>query len=193
MDIQAISSNMFIMGAPFAEKILRALVVYIFLVVLLRIFGKREMAQVNPLDFIVLLTLSNTVQNAIIGSDNSVTGGLVGAFALVGFNYLLVRFLYSHQKIEAVVEGTATVIIDGGKLNHKAIESELLTKEEVEVAARRQGFADLSEIDRCVLETSGTLSFVARQPKPEERWHSEILAKLDSLSAQVASLRPRAS
>ena len=126
------------MGAPFAEKILRALLVYIFLVVLLRIFGKREMAQVNPLDFIVLLTLSNTVQNAIIGNDNSVTGGLVGAFALVGINYLLIKFLYSHKKIEAVVEGTATVIIDGGKLSHKALESELLTKEELEVAARRQ-------------------------------------------------------
>jgi uncharacterized membrane protein YcaP (DUF421 family) len=193
MDIQAMLSSMFEMGVPFAEKIFRTLVVYAFLVVLLRIFGKREMAQVNPLDFIVLLTLSNTLQNAIIGNDNSVTGGIVGAFALVGFNYLLVRFLYGHHKIEEIVEGTSTVIIDNGRLDQKALEGELLTEEELQVAARRQGFSDLLEIDRCVLETSGTLSFVAKKPNPQEKFQKEILSKLESLGAEIAAIRAKVS
>src|SRR5690242_1211796 len=81
------------MGAPLQEKMLRPVIVYVFLVALLRVFGKRELAQLNPFDLVVLLSLSNTVQNAIIGDDNSVAGGLVGAVTLLGVNYLVVRFL----------------------------------------------------------------------------------------------------
>ena len=91
---------MFVLMLPLAEKILRPVVVYLALVVLLRIFGKRELAQLNPFDLVVLLSLSNTVQNAIIGNDNSVSGGLIGAFALLGVNYLVVRFLFKHRRLD---------------------------------------------------------------------------------------------
>ena len=98
--------DIFTVGVPVVEKILRPVLVYFFLVVVLRVFGKRELAQLNPFDLVVLLSVSNTVQNAIIGDDNSVSGGLIGAFALFGMNYLVVRFLFKHRRLDEVLEGT---------------------------------------------------------------------------------------
>src|ERR1043166_383615 len=104
-------NEIFVVGAPVAEKILRPVIVYCFLVTVLRVFGKRELAQLNPFDLVVLLSLSNTVQNAIIGNDNSVTGGLVGAFSLLTINYLVVRFLFRHRRLDEILEGTPTSLI----------------------------------------------------------------------------------
>ena len=101
-------TDMFVLALPVAEKILRPIVVYFFLVIGLRLAGKRELAQLNPFDLVVLLTLSNTVQNAIIGDDNSVTGGIIGAATLLLVNYLVVRFLFRHEKLDRLVEGEAT-------------------------------------------------------------------------------------
>src|SRR5437660_4861492 len=109
-------SDLWIPGEPILAKILRPLVVYAFLVVSIRVAGKRELAQLNPFDLIVLLTLSNTVQNAIIGDDNSVTGGLIGAATLLGINYLVVRFLYRHERLERLIEGEPDVLIDHGEV-----------------------------------------------------------------------------
>src|SRR4030088_147194 len=103
--------NMFFLGLPVAEKILRPVVVYAFLIVGLRLAGKRELAQLNPFDLVVLLTLSNTVQNAIIGEDNSVTGGILGAATLLLVNHLVVKYLYGHARLERFVEGEPDVII----------------------------------------------------------------------------------
>ena len=97
--------DMFALTLPVLEKILRPIIVYVFLVVGLRLAGKRELAQLNPFDLVVLLTLSNTVQNAIIGEDNSVSGGLIGATTLLAVNFVVVRFLYSHERLERVVAG----------------------------------------------------------------------------------------
>src|SRR6202163_1164314 len=110
MPHSAIFNDMFQMQLPLLEKLLRPAIVYLALVVLLRIFGKRELAQLNPFDLVVLLSLSNTVQNAIIGNDNSVSGGLVGALARLTINYLVVRFLFKHRRIDQVFEGKPTVL-----------------------------------------------------------------------------------
>src|SRR6201987_3612573 len=99
--------DMFVLGLPLAEKILRPVVVYAFLVISLRLSGKRELVQLNPFDLVVLLTLSNTVQNAIIGDDNSVSGGIIGATSLLATNFLVVRYLYGHRKLDQIVEGDA--------------------------------------------------------------------------------------
>src|SRR6266496_731895 len=117
--------DMFVLGAPLVEKILRPVLVYIFLVVGLRLAGKREMAQLNPFDLVVLLTLSNTVQNAIIGNDNSVTGGIIGATTLLAINYIVVRFLYSHEKLDRMIEGDPTALIENGCLCHDRLKQEL--------------------------------------------------------------------
>src|SRR2546427_7455653 len=107
-------ADMFHLGLPWLEKIIRPVVVYVFLIVGLRLAGKRELAQLNPFDLVVLLTLSNTVQNAIIGDDNSVTGGLIGAATLLIVNYFVVRFLYGHQRLDRLIEGDADLLIENG-------------------------------------------------------------------------------
>jgi uncharacterized membrane protein YcaP (DUF421 family) len=182
-------TNMFVLAVPLAEKILRPIIVYIFLIVGLRLSGKRELAQLNPFDLIVLLTLSNTVQNAIIGNDNSVTGGLIGAAALLAVNYLVVRFLYDHRKIDQLVEGSADILIEDGKVYEHKLKRELITKEELAAAARKQGFDSLSEVRQCVLEPGGTLTFIARKPDTDDIRHQELLKKFDALSEELARLR----
>src|SRR5271156_3091618 len=116
--------DMFIMGLPVLEKIIRPIIVYMFLVIGLRLSGKRELVQLNPFDLVVLLTLSNTVQNAIIGDDNSVSGGLIGATSLLIINYLVVRFLYGHSKLDQLVEGKADVLIEDGKVKTERLKKE---------------------------------------------------------------------
>src|SRR5213592_3937719 len=133
-------SDMFHLGVPVAEKVLRAVVVYAFLVVGLRLAGKRELAQLNPFDLVVLLTLSNTVQNAIIGEDNSLTGGLIGAGTLLLVNHWVVRYLYGHERVDRLVEGAPDVLIDDGVVRTDRLEKELITLEELESAAHKQGF-----------------------------------------------------
>jgi uncharacterized membrane protein YcaP (DUF421 family) len=182
-------TNMFVLGVPLAEKILRPIIVYIFLIIGLRLSGKRELAQLNPFDLIVLLTLSNTVQNAIIGNDNSVSGGLIGAAALLAVNYLVVRFLYDHRKIDQLVEGSADILIEDGKVHEQKLKRELITKEELAAAARKQGFDSLSEVRQCVLEPGGTLTFIARKPDTDDLRHQELLKKFDALSEELARLR----
>src|SRR3954469_5710744 len=120
--------NMFLLGAPLAEKVLRPIVVYAFLIVALRLAGKRELAQLNPFDLVVLLTLSNTVQNAIIGNDNSITGGVIGAISLLTANHLVVRYLYGHERLDRVVEGDPVVLIDNGRMVDERCASELVTR-----------------------------------------------------------------
>jgi len=181
--------DMFVLGGPILEKILRPVIVYIFLIVGLRLSGKRELAQLNPFDLIVLLTLSNTVQNAIIGNDNTVTGGIIGAASLLAVNYLVVRFLYDHRKIDQLVEGSPDVLIENGKVHEHKLKKELITKEELGAAARKQGFDSLSEVQQCVLEPGGTLSFTARKPATEDIRHQELLKKFDALSEELARLR----
>jgi uncharacterized membrane protein YcaP (DUF421 family) len=182
-------ANMFALGVPIAEKILRPIIVYVFLIIGLRLSGKRELAQLNPFDLIVLLTLSNTVQNAIIGNDNSVTGGIIGAASLLAVNYLVVRFLYDHRKIDQIVEGSPDVLIENGKLHEHKLKKELITQQELAAAARKQGFDSLSEVQQCVLEPGGTLSFTARKPATEDIRHQELLKKFDALSEELARLR----
>src|SRR5712672_2798182 len=139
--------DMFYLGVPVAEKMLRPVIVYVFLIVGLRLAGKRELAQLNPFDLVVLLTLSNTVQNAIIGEDNSVTGGIIGATTLLLVNYVLVRFISRHAKLERFIEGDPDVLIEGGRITPDCLQKEGITVLELEAAAHKQGFASLDEID----------------------------------------------
>ena len=189
MPAHDIWKDMFVLGLPLLEKILRPVVVYIFLVVSLRLSGKRELVQLNPFDLVVLLTLSNTVQNAIIGDDNSVSGGLIGATSLLLVNYLVVRFLYGHRQLEQLVEGQADLLIDGGKVRRSRLEKELITLPQLEAAARKQGFDSLSEVDKCVLEPGGTLTFVGKKPGSEDLRHKEIVSHLENLMQEVIRLR----
>jgi uncharacterized membrane protein YcaP (DUF421 family) len=187
--MHSIWKDMFVLGLPILEKILRPVVVYAFLVISLRLSGKRELVQLNPFDLVVLLTLSNTVQNAIIGDDNSVTGGIIGATSLLAINYLVVRFLYNHRKLDQLVEGKADVLIENGKVRTEHLKRELITMQQLSAAARKQGFDDLSEVQQCVLEPGGTLTFIARKPDTEDVRHRELLNRFVMLTEELARLR----
>src|SRR5262249_1624421 len=113
------------------EKIIRPILVYLFLIVGLRLAGKRELAQLNGFDLVVLLTLSNTVQNAIIGNDNSVTGGIIGATTLLAVNYFVVRFLYFHEPLDRIIEGGPELLIEDGRLRKDTLGKELITLSEL--------------------------------------------------------------
>jgi uncharacterized membrane protein YcaP (DUF421 family) len=178
----------FDLGAPVAEKVLRPVIMYVFLVALLRVFGKRELAQLNPFDLVVLLSLSNTVQNAIIGNDNSLTGGLIGAFALVALNYLVVRFLFRHRRLDEILEGEPTVLIEKGQMVEKALASELLTRPELLTVLHRQGFSGLEEVDQCVLEPGGAFAIRRKEPPIGELQHRELVQRLEELSGKLDKL-----
>jgi uncharacterized membrane protein YcaP (DUF421 family) len=181
--------SMFLPEISIVEKMLRPLIVYLFLLISLRLAGKRELATLNAMDLIVLLTLSNTVQNSIIGPDNSLSGGLIGAATLLLVNYVAVRFLFSHPKIDELVEGRATTLIEHGKLQRDAMARELITRAELESAAHKQGVPKLSQVARAVLEPSGVISFVAKEPSVGEIRHEEVTHRLDDIARQLTEVR----
>jgi uncharacterized membrane protein YcaP (DUF421 family) len=185
-------TDMFVLAVPVLEKILRPAIIYVFLVAGLRLGGKRELAQLNPFDLVVLLTLSNSVQNAIIGDDVSVTGGIICATTLLVINYVVVRFLFKHRALEHLIEGEKDVLIDKGKIIMERLTREAITMPELAAAAHRQGFASLQEVDRAVIEPGGIISFVGKKPTAEDTRHGELLARLDQITRELAQLRPGA-
>jgi uncharacterized membrane protein YcaP (DUF421 family) len=184
-----IFEHMFLLPLPIAEKLLRPVIVYLVLVILLRIFGKRELAQLNPFDLVVLLSLSNTVQNAIIGDDNSVSGGVIGAFGLLAINWLVVRFLFRSKKLTDLVEGSATVLIRNGELDLKAMERESLTREAVLNVVHKQGFESIRQVRHCELEPNGTFYIEAFEPSAADKRHAELVGRLEALQKDVLELR----
>jgi uncharacterized membrane protein YcaP (DUF421 family) len=181
--------DMFVLGLPLAEKILRPIFVYAFLVISLRLSGKRELVQLNPFDLVVLLTLSNTVQNAIIGDDNSVSGGIIGATSLLAVNYLVVRFLYGHKRIDQLVEGSADVLIENGVVRLERLKKELISPTQLEAAARKQGFESLSDVQKCILEPGGNLTFIGKKPATDDIRHQEVVERLKNLMEEIVRLR----
>ena len=183
--------DIFALGAPVVEKMLRPVAVYVFLVVSLRVFGKRELAQLNPFDLVVLLSLSNTVQNAIIGNDNSLTGGVIGAFTLMATNYIVVRFLFKHRRLDQLFEGKPSLLIENGCIRKEALAKELLSKAELMTALHRQGFDTVSDVQRCVLEPGGTFHVQRKSPDTDTLQHGEVVTYLKELSAKIDALLER--
>ena len=181
--------EMFSVPVPILEKVLRPILVYFALIALLRVFGKRELAQLNPFDLVVLLSLSNTVQNAIIGNDNSLSGGIIGAATLLTINWLVVRVLYSSPRLNRVMGGVERTLITNGRLDKYALKKELLSNEELLAVIRRQGFDNFGDISRCILEPNGGFFIEGRQPSSEEGRQKELVDRLEALSREVKLLR----
>jgi uncharacterized membrane protein YcaP (DUF421 family) len=150
--------SIFNLPVPVSEKILRAVLIYAFLVVAFRINGKRELGQWNTLDLAVLLLVANAVQNGIIGTDDSVTGAVIGAVTLFTVNGLLSRGIVSLPWLQTVVEGSPTTLIDEGRPIRHALRREDISLPELRAIARRQGFSDLGEVRTAILETNGTVT-----------------------------------
>lgn len=180
-------SDLVALGVPAGEKIVRTIVVYGFLVAGLRLFGKRELGQLNPLDFIVLLLLSNTVQNAIIGNDNSLAGGMLGAGVLFVVNDILVRVSYSRPRLRRLMEGRPEVLVRDGRMVRQALERNFITPGELVAAARKQGIQHLGDVESATLEVSGSLSFTAREPTSADRFRDEVISRLDAIEKRLSS------
>jgi uncharacterized membrane protein YcaP (DUF421 family) len=183
-----IIQDILVPGIPIIEKIVRPIIVYVFLIVALRLAGKREMAQMNAFDLVVLLTLSNAVQNAIIGNDNSVSGGVIGATTLLVINAIAVRLIYRSQKADALIEGDATELVKDGEFQDENMRREVITEHELMSAIRRQGIDDVSEVKSAILETNGNICVIARHPTPEESATSLILERLERIEAQLQNV-----
>jgi uncharacterized membrane protein YcaP (DUF421 family) len=178
-------------GVPLLEKVVRPVLVYAFLIVALRLFGRRELGQMNPFDLVVLLTLSNTVQNAIIGNDNSVLGGVVGAMTLLATNWLVVRYLYVHPALDRKLEGEPTVLVRDGVALPDNLRRELITEDELRAAIRRQGVESLDQVRLALLETSGTISVFAKHPTPDEALELALAERLTRIERLLGSLAAR--
>ena len=177
--------DLMVVGVPVVEKAVRTVAVYTFLVVGLRFFGKRELGQLNPLDFIVLLLLSNTVQNAIIGNDNSLLGGILGAAVLFIVNDLLVRYAYKHPRFRRMMVGQPELLIHEGRVSRACLARNYISYDQIVAAARRDGIEHLHDVEEARLEVNGAISFTLREPTATDRYREEILARLDRIEARL--------
>jgi uncharacterized membrane protein YcaP (DUF421 family) len=153
---------MWTMSLPWWEFVLRGIIVYFFLIVLLRITGKRQIGQMAPFDLVLLLVLSNAVQNAMNGGDNSIIGGAISAVSLVGTNWVVGLLTYKSKALEALVEGRPEVLIHNGKLFEEALKKTKITHHELMTALRSAGCASVEEVRGALLETDGSISVIPR-------------------------------
>lgn len=185
-------SNMFTLDAEkvtYLEKIVRPLIIYFVMVLLLRILGKRELAQLNPIDFILLLLISEAVQNSIIGDDTSLSGGVIGVATLLIVNYLMAFIKFRVQPIERFIEGAPVVLIENGKVKSDALKREMLTEDDLEVIAHEEGLEKAAEIEKLTLDPNGTFFVDVKDDIKDARFKREVLGKIDSLTEQIRNLQ----
>jgi uncharacterized membrane protein YcaP (DUF421 family) len=180
---------MFHLPLPVLEKVLRPIIVYLFLIGFLRLFGKRELAQLNPFDLVVLLSLSNTVQNAMIGDDNSVSGGVIGAFSLLAVNWLLTRMLFRSPKLNRVLEGSETVLIRHGIVDWEAAKREALSELELRSVLHKQGFDRYEEVEKCVLEPNGNFYMEGIKSMSDDAQRASLMSAIEALTREVKDMR----
>lgn len=187
MIMSPIATDLWVPGIPIIEKVVRSVIVYFFLIIILRLAGKRTLGQLTAFDLVVLLLLSNTVQNAIIGNDNSLSGGLIGAAVLVALNYLIVRSLYKHKRAERAIEGGVTILLRHGKFIDENMKRQLITHAELQAAARRQGIQRISDIRVARLELGGAVTFELDSPTEQERHIADVIARLERIEAKLGA------
>jgi uncharacterized membrane protein YcaP (DUF421 family) len=187
--LETLSHDMFHIPLPIAEKIIRPVIVYLCLIIFLRLFGKRELAQLNPFDLVVLLSLSNAVQNAIIGDDNSVSGGIIGAFALLAVNWVLMKLLYRAPKLNAALQGEPSTLIRNGVIDQAELKKQTMTHEDLVTVLNKNSFNDPAEVELCVLEPGGTFYVKGITPSSMEVEQHDLMDAIQALSAEVKSLR----
>ncbi len=185
MQIASTVTDLFALHLPLIEKIVRPILVYAFLLVVLRLAGKRELVQFTTFDFVLLLLLSNAVQNAIIGDDDSVTGGLIGAGVLLAVNALVARVLYSAPRVNRLVTGDPTTLIVDGQIQRRALKRLRITESELISLVRRQNFDTIDEVQLAEVEPNGAITMHGVHPTADERNLAEILARLTRIEAAI--------
>jgi uncharacterized membrane protein YcaP (DUF421 family) len=169
----ALDHGVFNLHLGIDEKILRSILVFIFLAVALRLGGKRELGQLNVLDLAVLLLASNALQNALIGDDNSITGGVIGASTLFIANYLFVRLTFSSARARRILEGSPRILLRNGEADAEALRKEAITDAELVDIVLQHGFSDPQDVGLIVLETNG--SIVCLAPEQAKRLRPQLI------------------
>ncbi len=158
--------GLFVPDISIVEKILRSVVVYLFLLVAFRLTGKRQVGQLTPFDLVLLLLISNVVQNAVIGNDNSLGGGLLGAATILLLNLLVVEITYRSKRLRRLLEATPTILVHNGKVLHQNLARERVTMEDLLAALRRNGVADIAHVRIAMLEENGGISVIPHTGEP---------------------------
>jgi uncharacterized membrane protein YcaP (DUF421 family) len=151
------------LSLPWWEFIARAILVYLFLLVILRITGKRQVGQLAPFDLVLLLVLSNALQNAMNGGDNTVTGGVISAVTLIALNWIVGYATFRSKKVARFVEGRPQVIVHNGQVYRDVMETERLTQDELDAAIRLAGCASIHDVHFAILENNGQISVRVRR------------------------------
>ena len=159
--------NILVPEIAIAEKVLRSVVVYGFLLVAFRLTGKRQVGQLTPFDLVVLLVISNVVQNAVVGNDNSLGGGLIGAVVILALNYAVVEVTYRSKRARRLLEAQPTLLIHNGRILHENLRRERLTRDDLLAALRRNGVAEPTQVRFAVLEDNGEISVIPRAAEGE--------------------------
>jgi uncharacterized membrane protein YcaP (DUF421 family) len=176
-------------GVPLSEKLLRTIIVYLTVLVLLRLFGRRTAAQLNTFDLVVLLLLSNVVQNAIIGPDNSLLGGIVGAAILVGVNDGVVRIFRRSGRLDRALEGTQARLVENGSFRTGELRRLGIRQSDLDVALRRQGAEHVGQVEAAELYPSGAI-VVDLDPEARDATLGDVERlerKLDRLIAAIGA------
>ncbi len=155
---------MWTIGLPhWSEFLVRAGVVYLFLLILLRMTGKRQVGQMAPFDLVLLLVLSNAVQNSMNGGDNSLVGGLISAATLVGINWVVSWMTFRSKRLEQIIEGRPTILIHDGKIDQKEMSRAQMTQHELNAALRAYGVSEIEAVRFAILENNGHVTVVPRK------------------------------
>jgi uncharacterized membrane protein YcaP (DUF421 family) len=183
MVLQETWENLIGLDIPTIEKIIRPVVVYLVLIALFRVFGRRELAQLNPMDLAVLLMLASALENAIIGEDESLIGGIYGAVALLSMNWLVNALSYRHPRLERLLEGEPKVLIRQGVVNRNVMRGEKISDSDIREALHREGIERVETVRLAHLEPSGQLTVI-----PEEDGRlDEVMERLDRIEALLAA------
>ncbi len=189
-DNSPVWSGLIAMDIPPGEKVLRTVVVYLGIAIIIRLAGKRLMTQMNSLDLVVVLLLSNVVQNAIIGSDNSLAGGLLGAAVLVAFNAGLDRLALGSARVRWALEGTPSTLVEHGRIDEATMRRLGVSREELDFALRHQGADAIHEVAAATISPGGGVT-VDLEPSEQNVSRADLAAAVAELKEQIAALDQR--
>ncbi|MEO6508507.1 MAG: YetF domain-containing protein [Patescibacteria group bacterium] len=147
------------------EIVIRSVIVYLFIVLALRLFGKKELSQLSVIDLVLVLLISNSVQNAMVGNDTSLFGGLIAASALFVMNWVLKNLLFKSEKLSSFIQGNPLMLIYHGKVIQSHIDKAKMSHDELEASVREHGVHSLDDVDLAVLEVDGSISIISNDYK----------------------------
>ncbi len=152
------------------EIIIRSVAVYLFILIAIRMFGKKELSQLSTSDLVLILLISNAVQNAMVGSDSSLGGGMIAALTLFVINYFFKLLMFKNQKVTALIEGNHVMLVYKGVVNKESLLREKITEDELEAVVREHGVIGTSDVELAILERDGNISIVSKN-LPGQTFH----------------------